>query len=298
MGKSYPSDQDQRYYASSYGRFNTVDSGTVHLKDPGGWNRYAYVGGDPVNHIDPRGLNEFSIDGLDFGGESEGPIFSVTVYGNPGESNCMWNPASCSPWGSGPTFNDQGSGGGGGANAGGLHTSPAGTATTAAQYLGSIWKNCADDFSAVGINVSALESRLSSPANAGGIHWLDATNSSIANTTIGSYEGTGDTTTLGQYFAGATGVYGATAATLPGTNYVAVGPDYFTSLTQTQQIAVAIHEALHIQTGLNDSQLMNLLNTLGAGLNASGDSSQITSWILGSKSNPSTTTTGGCTSGP
>ncbi len=51
---------DQRYYASSYGRFNTVDpsSHSVHPKIPGSWNRYAYVGGDPVNHNDPRGLDQ------------------------------------------------------------------------------------------------------------------------------------------------------------------------------------------------------------------------------------------------
>ncbi len=51
---------DQRYYASLYGRFNTVDpsSHSVHPKSPGSWNRYAYVGGDPVNGNDPRGLDE------------------------------------------------------------------------------------------------------------------------------------------------------------------------------------------------------------------------------------------------
>jgi len=51
---------DQRYYASSYGRFNTPDpsSHSVHPKSPGRWNRYGYVGGDPVNHNDPRGLDQ------------------------------------------------------------------------------------------------------------------------------------------------------------------------------------------------------------------------------------------------
>jgi RHS repeat-associated protein len=49
---------DQRFYASTYGRFNTPDpykaSGST--RDPGSWNRYAYVGGDPVNFGDPSGL--------------------------------------------------------------------------------------------------------------------------------------------------------------------------------------------------------------------------------------------------
>ena len=29
----------------------------VSLSDPGSWNKYAYVGGDPVNFIDPAGTN-------------------------------------------------------------------------------------------------------------------------------------------------------------------------------------------------------------------------------------------------
>jgi len=42
------------------GRFNTPDpsSHSVHPKSPASWNRYAYVGGDPVNHNDPRGLDQ------------------------------------------------------------------------------------------------------------------------------------------------------------------------------------------------------------------------------------------------
>jgi RHS repeat-associated protein len=49
---------DQRFYASTYGRFNTPDpyqpSGGP--SDPGSWNRYSYVFGDPINLNDPDGL--------------------------------------------------------------------------------------------------------------------------------------------------------------------------------------------------------------------------------------------------
>lgn len=50
--------RDQRYYASSYGRFNTADQyqASAGPGDPGSWNRYAYVNGDPVNYNDPQGL--------------------------------------------------------------------------------------------------------------------------------------------------------------------------------------------------------------------------------------------------
>jgi len=53
---------DQRFYASSYGRFNSPDpysaeeGGTDDPSDPGSWNSYAYVGGDPANFYDPEGL--------------------------------------------------------------------------------------------------------------------------------------------------------------------------------------------------------------------------------------------------
>jgi RHS repeat-associated protein len=58
---------DQRFYASTYGRFNTPDpyiaggapSGSVsNPNDPGSWNRYAYTRGDPINRIDPRGTDD------------------------------------------------------------------------------------------------------------------------------------------------------------------------------------------------------------------------------------------------
>ena len=49
---------DQRYYASSYGRFNTADplAASAMAGDPTSWNRYSYAGGDPVNRSDPHGL--------------------------------------------------------------------------------------------------------------------------------------------------------------------------------------------------------------------------------------------------
>src|SRR5580704_8356474 len=54
---------DQRYYASSYGRFNSVDNGSPNPKDPVSWNRYSYTGGDPVNRNDPGGSCWYFPDG-------------------------------------------------------------------------------------------------------------------------------------------------------------------------------------------------------------------------------------------
>ena len=53
---------DQRYYAATYGRFMSADpywasdNGANDPNTPQTWNRYAYVLGNPVGAIDPRGL--------------------------------------------------------------------------------------------------------------------------------------------------------------------------------------------------------------------------------------------------
>jgi len=50
---------DQRFYASSYGRFATADESgdNEDLGDPGSLNRYAFVEGDPITLNDPTGTD-------------------------------------------------------------------------------------------------------------------------------------------------------------------------------------------------------------------------------------------------
>ncbi len=49
---------NQRYFASATGRFLSSDpyQASGGAGDPGSWNRNAYVLGDPVNYLDPKGL--------------------------------------------------------------------------------------------------------------------------------------------------------------------------------------------------------------------------------------------------
>ena len=49
---------NNRYHQPGHGRFLTADpyGGSATAGDPGSWNRYSYVGGDPVNRGDPSGL--------------------------------------------------------------------------------------------------------------------------------------------------------------------------------------------------------------------------------------------------
>jgi RHS repeat-associated protein len=69
---------DQRFYASSLGRFNTADpyQGSAGPKEPGSWNRFSYGLGDPANNNDPTGLQAESCfpncDSFDdWGGDDE-----------------------------------------------------------------------------------------------------------------------------------------------------------------------------------------------------------------------------------
>jgi RHS repeat-associated protein len=49
---------DHRYHAPGQGRFLSPDPSmdNVEFADPGSWNAYAYVNGDPINLSDPNGL--------------------------------------------------------------------------------------------------------------------------------------------------------------------------------------------------------------------------------------------------
>jgi RHS repeat-associated protein len=66
----------QRYYNSSWGRFATVDpfGGSAQNDTPQSWNRYAYTMGDPVNSLDPSGLEGCAGEG------SAGSGTSTCVY--------------------------------------------------------------------------------------------------------------------------------------------------------------------------------------------------------------------------
>ena len=78
---------DQRYYASTYGRFNTADpyGASGGPSDPGSWNRYSYVEGDPINHLDRHGLCTEDVAG-DFW---DGVYEQVTL------DAWYWMPGSC-----------------------------------------------------------------------------------------------------------------------------------------------------------------------------------------------------------
>ena len=61
---------DQRWHAPGAGRFLTADpyQASGGAAEPGSWNRYGYVGGDPANYHDRSGMVRAStpLDNTDF----------------------------------------------------------------------------------------------------------------------------------------------------------------------------------------------------------------------------------------
>jgi RHS repeat-associated protein len=80
-----------RYHSAGDGRFLTADpyQASAGVGDPGSWNRYAYVQGDPVNGFDPSGLQTVT-------GISCDPNEFVCINANPGpgidHSYCYYGP--------------------------------------------------------------------------------------------------------------------------------------------------------------------------------------------------------------
>ena len=270
---------NQRYYGVGSGRFNTPDpysagGGPSDRSDPGSWNLYAYAQGDPINFNDPHGLFQNAARDGDGDGESTFDFDICTFY--PRYPGCGKGPTAPKP--KPPS---------------GWNTHPAGTGRTAWQYLTSVWSNCLSDYEQLaGFDASAFQKLLSDD-----MRFLDTRSSGIAARTVDSYTHDGDSTRLGDLFS--TGE-GNVAVALVGSHFVALGPDYFADQTQTEQIAIAIHEALHMTfqapSGQDpDAYLGGLLSQFG--FSATKDSQSITDWIVGSKDHMSTTS-GGCTNPP
>ena len=296
VGQDYA---DQRYYGVGTGRFGTPDPmHSAALGDPGSWNQYSYVGGDPLNFSDPGGSNRLACDQYTL----EGPCVGQSLGGGGVTwfTNFWWSPEgglvaiATSSYGSPESATDpQGtSGSGGPPNKGGYYTNAASTGKTAWQYLTSSWSNCLNDFKQLqGFDASAFQTLLTS-----GMTFLDTRDSAIGARVVDSYAHDGDMTTLASLF---TNVEGNVAVTLSGTHYVALGADYFTDETQTQQIGIAIHEALHMTfPTLSDAGLAATLMQFGFKPSVDPSSSrfnsqEITDWIVGSADHMSTAS-GGC----
>ncbi|HEX5430414.1 MAG TPA: RHS repeat-associated core domain-containing protein [Bryobacteraceae bacterium] len=87
---------DQRYYAPGSGRFMTPDRTMGNPADPSSWNLYAYTRGDPINRVDPSGLDSCSA--------YDAIINDCTDPASSDPTWCIFNPNDPACWGSPPTF--------------------------------------------------------------------------------------------------------------------------------------------------------------------------------------------------
>ena len=89
---------DQRYSNPGWGRFLTADpyQASAGAGQPGSWNRYAYVEGDPVNGVDSKGLY-FEVPGLNL---DFGMIWNPRANGG-GPIGCMYDPIGSNFWSGG-----------------------------------------------------------------------------------------------------------------------------------------------------------------------------------------------------
>jgi RHS repeat-associated protein len=233
---------DQRYYNANYGRFWTPDPGgltTVHMKNPGSWNRYAYVNGDPVNFTDRHGLYQ---NAADVGDDADDDADDDTDY-----DVCMLA----------PTYSGCGAKSGISATqmidlasqvmqANKLNQIQRAQAVNAINNIGPGCESAFEKkgFTATNLSVVAAGITFYSTYFEGGL-------------TVNSITGNGDNETLSAYL-------GDARATTIG-NDVILGPEYFTqigygaTLAASQNITL-IHEALHVGTGLNDGQIFTTFN--------------------------------------
>jgi RHS repeat-associated protein len=70
-----------RYHQPGMGRFLTVDRKrrSARPTSPGSWNRYAYVGGDPINRRDPSGLCTVMAAGIGTSPDSSQPFDMASI---------------------------------------------------------------------------------------------------------------------------------------------------------------------------------------------------------------------------
>jgi RHS repeat-associated protein len=256
---------DQRYYASNYGRFNTADQymASAGPSDPVSWNRYAYVGGDPVNRADPTGQRWV--------------LCASAADDGPGMSGCV-DAAEFA----GPT-EMQGGGGGGGfliptySNA----FSQAGILNAQAalkQLAKSNLAPCSGQLNSIAsiasqpFTVGAVQTEAATDAN----YVYDGASSTVAWNTADFGAASPGVTTVGQEFTGPYGtvslsqgdghaifvrsaLWGSSAATTVGFGMITVLPAFNSSSGPTNYaLAAMLHEVLH-KFGLGDADLETAL---------------------------------------
>ena len=250
----------QRYYGNGMGRFLTPDPGgarTANPADPGSWNRYAYVNGDPINFTDRRGL---VAEPADFGGYVS-PLFLPAPNPIPEPDPDPPDPAfpSQRPAGQVPPFQI-------------YDAYLTKEYQTMLRYRIGKLGNCtrilggasAADFEVATSDIAFFDGQLGGPGS---------------NRTQNMVSGNGNSATLAET------VLHSIAGTLTDIrgipqNEVILGSDFFHDPTVSRPDTL-LHEALHVTLGLGDQGLKAYLSQYGftPGYGGTGGTDDITQWL-------------------
>jgi RHS repeat-associated protein len=259
---------NNRYYFNSLGRFMTPDpyasnsGGAGDPSDPQSWNRYSYTRGDPVNRVDPAGMQDCAAD------------FCVTGYGlgdsefggSPGVGGSggiiePWNDPAYPKWWSITVTAPSG--------IGSANYQSALLAARQAQGLESKLKdsaNCDTLLGKLGMDWQDLQSAVAAESFKDGTESTDTMVSLFTFSSWANYQAalaTYGSMTI-QYYLAHKGINSAAVSSAGGTlvflNYLQFGGGL-----PIDNVAVLMHEALHNFTGFTDNQIQGLLGlTVGA----------------------------------
>jgi RHS repeat-associated protein len=249
-----------RYYSEYDGSFWSPDPGgmkTADTTDPTRWNRYGYVGGDPVNFIDPEG--KFRC----YPAVCEQPTDPII---DPTPTPPMPTPPPAPP----------------------ARPKDATTDSSARFILrkrtANFGKsNCNKVFSQAIADYTTTD--FTNEINIDKFYNVNA--SGVSNLTQNQVSDNGNNTTLGNSLAvgqtAATIINGSTPATLLGANF-------FSNTNATYQGNVLLHELLHAYTGWSDAEIFAAFSSNGLS-NPNGDTEDISAWLsTDCKSTPSSIT--------
>jgi RHS repeat-associated protein len=259
---------DQRFYASTYGRFNTPDPArnSAVLRIPSSWNRYAYVYGDPVNRRDPSGMTscdangdncydsvDVTEDGGGSGGSGGGRDRQLPDQGN--GSICSWELPNCAGVGS-TTQNGISPGSPDYEQARAALAGEAAGLTT--QFQSAQSPECEHDLAAVGVTDAQVSGAAGSANIINGLTSM----TNYAQAIYGNSPAAGAAASLygseimAQYMSLNVGV--AAVSQAPGSN-IYINAAWVNGMTTGQQTAMLLHELLHGITGMTDDSIQGAL---------------------------------------
>ena len=282
----------QRYHLPGMGRFLGVDpfGGSASAGDPGSWNRFTYAGGDPIDGVDPNGLDTYTFYTTGYGAA---PGTSITLYLTP-SALCLYSPSGGCYCASVNAANQAL------ANMflsmGSRPSRPVGRTDNARlnalviQMVGSGTK-CNDYLTirfGTGPNHGTVDGLISNTAN---VTIIDATVSNTGDWNLSAFV-PGLSSVAGQS-GPIRALTGNDPAFVPYASYnspssyrlsptIVLGQAFYqdwSSWDSRGQAIVAAHEMLHVYTGLNDGDLARALGLTPADSTAGAASDALNEWL-------------------